>query len=206
MRTPVSLNQLLAAGTAVVAFTMLAVSPAAAESGASSPALPAVTADNAAVATDVPPVPAGLRTGRRAGALTDVCARAHMQNLGWLDWGCAPAGEVVTVGAPEEGLQLEALSLSVSGANFCLIANVQDIGWGDWVCGADSGTATVGTTGQGLRLEAVGYGVQTGVICGNAFVQDVGWQGWFCGIDGDFNFSGTTGQDKRIEGIAFFVE
>ena len=70
--------------------------------------------------------------------------RAHVQDLGWLDW--VASGEVA--GTTGESRRMEAIQI-VGPVQYR--AHVQDIGWMDWV---NSGE-TAGTTGQSKRLEAI---------------------------------------------------
>jgi len=70
--------------------------------------------------------------------------RAHVQDIGWLDW--VASGEVA--GTTGESRRMEAIQI-VGPVQYR--AHVQDIGWMDWV---NSGE-TAGTTGQSKRLEAI---------------------------------------------------
>ena len=70
--------------------------------------------------------------------------RAHVQDLGWLDW--VASGQVA--GTTGESRRMEAIQI-VGPVQYR--AHVQDIGWMDWV---NSGE-TAGTTGQSKRLEAI---------------------------------------------------
>ena len=70
--------------------------------------------------------------------------RAHVQDLGWLDW--VASGQVA--GTTGESRRMEAIQI-IGPVQYR--AHVQDIGWMDWV---NSGE-TAGTTGQSKRLEAI---------------------------------------------------
>jgi hypothetical protein len=83
--------------------------------------------------------------------------RAHMQNLGWMEWTWAAQGDFMTVGQPNQGLRMEALSLAVPDGDVCGNVSVQNIGWQGWRCANDDPDKilTVGTTGHSLQLDAV---------------------------------------------------
>lgn len=83
--------------------------------------------------------------------MCNVRYRAHVQNIGWMDW--------VTdffnfAGTADQGLRLEAFEAIIDHCPDLRLryrAHVQDIGWMDWV---EAGQ-TAGTTGRSLRLEAI---------------------------------------------------
>ena len=78
----------------------------------------------------------------------DVYAKAHIEQIGWVDYGKIDINTVIgTVG---EGKRLECLCLKGS---FDYRVHLQDTGWTPWTY-AD-GICTLGSVGQGLRIEAI---------------------------------------------------
>lgn len=78
----------------------------------------------------------------------EVYAKAHIENLGWVDYGKITKDTVI--GTTGEGLRLECLCLK---GNFKYRLHLQDTGWTCWT-DAD-GICTLGSVGQSLRLEAI---------------------------------------------------
>ena len=81
-----------------------------------------------------------------------ICARAHVQNDGWLGEDCEPDGVEAVVGTEGLSLRMEALWLQVGTGIIHANAHVQNIGWQGEVFG---NPIAVGTTGQSLRMEAI---------------------------------------------------
>jgi hypothetical protein len=68
-----------------------------------------VSPASADVKTDPPP-----NRGEPRVAAVDVCASAHVQNIGWQGDVCGSNGRAVVVGTTGQGLRMEALALRVS--------------------------------------------------------------------------------------------
>jgi len=208
------LTRLAIAGAITIALTVSAVSPAVAGTGdgrtapgtaAADPATLPASPDRAKVATDRVSGP-NLRSGPGIAATVDVCANAHVENIGWMGMACVGAVDTLIVGTTGLGLRMEALQLSVGGTEFCAEAYVQNIGTLEgWKCAASFDTVTVGTTAQGLRMEAIGLWVLTGTICANAHVENIGWQGWVCSSRDTNVWVGTFGQGLRLEALKIAV-
>lgn len=77
-----------------------------------------------------------------------VYAKAHIQNIGWKDYGKITKDTVI--GTTGQSKRLECLCLK---GNFKYRVYIQDLGWTCWT-NAD-GVCTLGSVGQGLRLEAI---------------------------------------------------
>lgn len=78
----------------------------------------------------------------------DVYAKAHIQSIGWKDYGKITSDTVIgTVG---QALRLECLCLK---GNFRYRVHIQHYGWSAWT--KADGVATLGTVGQALRIEAI---------------------------------------------------
>lgn len=78
----------------------------------------------------------------------EVRAKAHIQNLGWQDYGVINKNTVI--GTTGKGLRLECLCLK---GKFKYRLHLQGTGWTCWT-NAD-GICTLGSVGQGLRVEAI---------------------------------------------------
>ena len=78
----------------------------------------------------------------------DVYAKAHIQDIGWKDFGKITKDTII--GTTGESKRLECLCLK---GNFKYRVHIQDNGWTCWT-NAD-GIATLGSVGQGLRIEAI---------------------------------------------------
>ena len=78
----------------------------------------------------------------------EVYAKAHIENIGWKDYGKITKDTVI--GTTGQGLRLECLCLK---GNFKYRVHLQDTGWTCWT-DAD-GICTLGSVGQGLRIEAI---------------------------------------------------
>jgi uncharacterized protein YjdB len=135
-----------------------------------------------------------------------VCLNAHLQDIGWQGWFCAPANAVVVVGTTGQSRRMEALAIVTNATSgVCANAHLQDIGWQGWFCGTDNQVVTVGTTGQSRRMEALAIEFPAASLCANAHLQDIGWQGWFCGGPSQVVVVGTTGQSRRMEALALKI-
>lgn len=78
----------------------------------------------------------------------DVYAKAHIQGIGWKDFG--KINQNTIIGTEGDSLRLECLCLK---GNFEWRAHIQGTGWTQWT--KADGVATLGTVGQSLRMEAV---------------------------------------------------
>lgn len=78
----------------------------------------------------------------------EVQAKAHMQDLGWVDYGVIDSSTVI--GTTGEARRLECLCLK---GNFKYRVHIEDVGWSAWT-NAD-GICTLGSVGQSLRIEAI---------------------------------------------------
>ena len=78
----------------------------------------------------------------------EVYAKAHLQEIGWKDYGKITKDTVI--GTTEQSKRLEALCLK---GNFKYRVHIQNNGWSPWT-NAD-GVCTLGTVGQRLRIEAI---------------------------------------------------
>lgn len=78
----------------------------------------------------------------------DVYAKAHIQGIGWKDFGKIDQNTVI--GTEGDGLRLECLCLK---GDFEWRAHIQGTGWTQWT--KADGVATLGTVGESLRMEAV---------------------------------------------------
>ncbi len=128
---------------------------------------------------------------------------AHVQNIGWMDL----ARDGQTAGTTGQGLQMEAIKISVKGlpnAHITYQAHVggpQGPGWQDWM--RDGQMA--GTTGQGRRIEAVKIRLENAPgwsVAYQVHAAGIGWMGWV--KDGEV--AGTTGQGRRIEAVAIKLQ
>lgn len=81
---------------------------------------------------------------------TEIKAKAHIQGIGWEDYGVIKKDTIIgTVG---EGKRLECLCFE---GDFEYRVHVQNSGWTDWT--KADGVATMGTVGQTLRIEAIQF-------------------------------------------------
>jgi uncharacterized protein YjdB len=125
---------------------------------------------------------------------------AHVQNIGWMD--LAKDGQ--TAGTTGQGLQMEAIRISVKGlpnAHITYQAHVGGYGWHDWM--RDGQVA--GTTGQGRQIEAVRIRLENAPgwsVTYQVHAKGIGWMGWV--KDGEV--AGTTGQGRRIEAVAIKLQ
>lgn len=78
----------------------------------------------------------------------EVKAKAHIQNVGWKDFGVINQNTII--GTEGKGQRLECLCLE---GDFEWRAHIQGIGWSAWT--KADGVATMGTVGQSLRIEAI---------------------------------------------------
>lgn len=78
----------------------------------------------------------------------EVKAKAHIQNVGWKDFGVVNQNTII--GTEGKGQRLECLCLE---GNFEWRAHIQGTGWTQWT--KADGVATMGTVGQSLRIEAI---------------------------------------------------
>lgn len=80
----------------------------------------------------------------------EIKAKAHIQGIGWVDYGTVTKDTVIgTVG---EGKRLEDLCFK---GDFFFRVHLQDSGWTPWT--KADGVATLGTVGQGIRIEAIQF-------------------------------------------------
>lgn len=78
----------------------------------------------------------------------EVRAKAHIQEMGWVDYGVINKNTVI--GTTGKGKRLECLCLK---GNFKFRVHIEKNGWTPWT-NAD-GVCTLGTVGQKLRIEAI---------------------------------------------------
>lgn len=78
----------------------------------------------------------------------DVYAKAHIQGIGWKDYG--KINQNTVIGTEGDSLRLECLCLK---GDFEWRAHIQGTGWSQWT--KADGVATLGTVGESLRIEAV---------------------------------------------------
>lgn len=78
----------------------------------------------------------------------DVYAKAHIQRIGWKDYGKIDQDTVI--GTEGDSLRLECLCLK---GDFEWRAHIQGTGWTAWT--KADGVSTLGTVGQSLRIEAI---------------------------------------------------
>lgn len=81
----------------------------------------------------------------------NINAKAHIQNIGWKDYGKIYASTVI--GTTGQSLRLEALCLNCTDAKLEYRVHVATEGWSAWTL-AD-GIATLGTVGMKLAIEAI---------------------------------------------------
>lgn len=79
----------------------------------------------------------------------EVSAKAHIQDIGWVDYGVINQNTVI---GTKENKRLECLCFK---GDFKWRAHIQGTGWTAWT-DAD-GVATLGTIGQSLRIEAIEF-------------------------------------------------
>lgn len=78
----------------------------------------------------------------------EVQAKAHLEGIGWVDYGIINSDTVI--GTTGESRRLECLCLK---GNFKYRVHIEETGWSAWT-NAD-GINTMGTVGQALRIEAI---------------------------------------------------
>lgn len=78
----------------------------------------------------------------------DIYAKAHMQDLGWVDYG--KINEDTIIGTTGESRRLEDLCFK---GDFEFRVHIEGTGWTPWT--KADGVATLGTVGQSLRIEAI---------------------------------------------------
>lgn len=125
-------------------------------------------------------------------------AKAHVQDLGWLD----TVSEGRTAGTTGKGYRMEGLQINcpdfLGGNGILYRAHMEDEGWQDW----KSSGETAGTVGKSKRMEAVEIKL-TGAISGiydvyyRAHCADYGWLGW--ARNGES--AGTSGGSKQMEAV-----
>jgi hypothetical protein len=129
--------------------------------------------------------------------------RAHVQNLGWLEW--VHDGQVA--GTQGCGLRLEAVEFDVpEGLELTVKAHIENIGWTTVSGIKKGGNTVVGTVGKGNRLEAIEVVVDNNTTGYNTLntqvhVQNLGWMA----TTEDSYATGTTGQGLRIEAIKMWL-
>lgn len=124
-------------------------------------------------------------------------ADAHVQNKSWM--GAKSINDKGTIiGTTGQGLRLEALKFTISGASGAVQcqAHVQNIGW------QNIANNTAGTTGRALRVEAIRLALigelsQWYDLSYQAHVQNKGWMDWVS----NGAVAGTSGQALRMEAL-----
>lgn len=135
-------------------------------------------------------------------SLPEVSYRAHVQDVGWQDWGSS--GSVA--GTTGQNKRIEALEAIVSGegqtGEIQINAHVQDVGWQGWTSQGE----IAGTTGQSRRVEALRVRLTESLescdVWYRVHVQDLGWMGW--AKNGES--AGTTGCCARIEALQIVLK
>jgi len=128
--------------------------------------------------------------------------RAHVENIGWMDW----VEDDAVAGTEGQSLRMEAVQIETRGApggvHICYEAHVQNIGWMNEVC--DGGTG--GTEGQSLRMEALKVRLRNAPagtkVCYRAHVENIGWMDEVC----DGEVAGTEGQSLRMEAVRIRIK
>lgn len=153
--------------------------------------------------------PAGAATSSEAGATvlasgTQICYKAHVQNVGWQNFQACDGQEAGTTG---QNRHMEALSIATAGVGqLCVWAHVQDQGWDQYpTCSSyDGQTVTVGTVGKNRAIEAIQIQLSGGKTAANAHLTNVGWTGWteYYNVLG----IGSTGQNRPMEAIKLAVQ
>ena len=135
----------------------------------------------------------------------EVSASAQIQTYGWSTVSSTSLTDSLILGTTGERKRLEAIKLSVPGAEGGGIeyrVHAQTYGWMDW----QSDGAMAGTESQAKRLEAVqirltGSLVQSYDVYYRAHVQSYGWLGW--AKNGES--AGTEGLAKRVESLEIVI-
>ncbi len=126
-----------------------------------------------------------------------VTYRAHVKNLGWLEW-MLNGGTAGTTGQHRrmEAAQIKLLNPGPD-MRICYRVHVEGIGWLNEVCDG----ATGGTTGQARRMEAIQISLDHAPVgCEveyRAHVKGDGWLDWVR----NGAVAGTTGQSRRMEAL-----
>lgn len=142
------------AGDGAASANMDAASSEAASAEQAVPEIPPAAAQEAVpAAIDAPALSAEARQQLAQGA--QICAAAHVQNIGWQDWRCVGDGALAVLGTTGQSLRMEALMIGTPKHGLCGRAHVQNIGWQAKVCKPAGSIVTVGTTGRSLRMEAL---------------------------------------------------
>ena len=139
--------------------------------------------------------------GRTSGNYS-LSGSAQIQSYGWQSAVSTSLTEPITLGTTGQGKRLEAITLSIPGAESQggveYQVHTQTYGWMGW----QSDGAMAGTEGQAKRLEAVQMKL-TGTLADQydiyyrAHVQTYGWLGW--AKNGES--AGSEGLAKRVESI-----
>jgi uncharacterized protein YjdB len=79
---------------------------------------------------------------------TDTYAKAHLEDIGWVDYGKIDINTVI--GTTGESRRLECLCLK---GDFQYRVHIQDSGWSCWT--KADGVCTLGSVGESLRIEAI---------------------------------------------------
>ena len=149
-------------------------------------------------------------TAGNASGKGSVQGKAHVQDIGWIDWKAADQG----MGTTGQSKRVEAIRLKLSDElaksyDLWYRVHAQNKGWMGWT----SNGQLAGTAGLGLRIEAVelrlvAHGTAIKDVGGaafadnglsvNAHIQNVGWQGDRNG----YNVTvGTIGKALRMEAL-----
>ncbi|HPC84553.1 MAG TPA: hypothetical protein P5234_14700 [Thermoanaerobaculaceae bacterium] len=128
-----------------------------------------------------------------------VASRVHMSQHGWQGW---VRGEDIA-GAPDRGLQVEAIRLRIERVPGSIRYSVhaKGIGWTDW---AEDGQIA-GTTGEKRRVEAIRLELAElpdWSVAYRVCLRGHGWSEW--AHDGEV--AGTTGQEQAVEAVEIRLE
>lgn len=153
-------------------------------------------AQNAPKAEDANKKTASDATVKSEAAAPEVEYRAHVQNIGWMDW----VKNGAMAGTSGRSLRVEGFYFHLNNASGDILcqSHVQNIGWQDWV----TSNHLAGTQRRSLRVEAIrlklsGDIAKTHDVYYRAHVQNIGWQDWVK----NGSTAGTSGRSLRVEAV-----
>ncbi|MGW7030726.1 hypothetical protein ACWGFX_26630 [Streptomyces xanthophaeus] len=152
--------------------------------------------------------PAGAATSGEPGPMamaagTQICYKAHVQNVGWEEPLACDGQQAGTTG---QARHIEALAIQSKGVGqLCVFAHVQNQGWDDEpsCTDYDGQMVVVGTVGQNRPIEAIYVSVELGGVAAKAHLRNHGWTDWT-----EYNryvSIGTTGENRPMEAIKLAV-
>ncbi|MFE5943144.1 hypothetical protein [Streptomyces sp. NPDC056480] len=149
-------------------------------------------------ATTSEPGPMAMAAG------TQICYKAHVQNVGWEDPLACDGQQSGTTG---QARNIEALAIQSKGVGqLCAWAHVQNQGWDlEPSCtDYDGQMVVIGTVGQNRAIEAVYVEVSLGGVAAKAHLRNYGWTEWT--PYSHYVSIGTTGQNRPMEAIKLAVQ